>query len=89
MNWIMWAMLSWVTVGVLAVPASVRLCRCIARFDPSREQLAAAAAGAERRLAFAPLLIERRQGGDRRRGGADRVGRRRTDVADPQGETAR
>ena len=40
----LWALAGWAAFSLLVIPFIVRCCRCMARFDPPLEQLAAAAA---------------------------------------------
>jgi len=42
MHYLLWTVICWAAVSVLAVPLVIRFCRCVARFDPTAEQLAAA-----------------------------------------------
>ena len=41
---LLWAIAGWAAFSLLVIPLIVRFCRCMARFDPPVEQLAAAAA---------------------------------------------
>jgi hypothetical protein len=44
MTTLLWAIAGWAAFSLLVIPFIVRCCRCMARFDPPVEQLAAAAA---------------------------------------------
>jgi hypothetical protein len=46
MNLLIWTAVGWAALSVLAIPLIVRFCRCMARFDPPLEQLAASTVAA-------------------------------------------